>query len=86
MKDLETTRKSFVAERKERVGTYVFSKSLGYHSGAQPSMILKVMNIILNIILCSTGNQCDFSSDGVIYGLGHNVSQRTNILAEFCRC
>ena len=65
MKDLEITRKSFVAERKERVGTYVSSKSLGYHSGAQPSMILKVMNKILNIILCSTGSQCNFSSDGV---------------------
>ena len=67
MKDLEITRKSFVAERKERVGTYVSSKSLGYHSGAPHSMILKVMNKILNIILCSTESQCNFSSDGVIW-------------------
>ena len=67
MKGLEITRKSFAAERKERVGKYVSSKSLGYHSGAQLSMILKVMNKILNIILCSTGSQCNFSSDGVIW-------------------
>ena len=67
MKGLEITRKSFVAERKERVGTYVSSKSLGYHSGAQPSMILKVVNRIVNIILWSTGSQCNFSNDGVIW-------------------
>jgi len=29
-------------------------------------MILKVINRILNIILCSTGSQCNFSSAGVI--------------------
>ena len=67
MKGLEITGKSFAAERKERVGTHVSSKSLGYHSGAQPSMILKVMNKILNIILCSTGSQCNFSMDEVMW-------------------
>ena len=40
MKDVETTRKPCVTERKKRVETYVSSKSIGYHSGAQPSMQL----------------------------------------------
>ena len=57
VKDLGTTRRPCVAERKERVGTYVSSKSLKY-SGAQPLMILKVISRTLNIILCSTGSQC----------------------------
>ena len=81
LKGLGITRKPFVAERKERVGTYVSSQSLGYHSGAQPSIILKVMNKILNIILCSTGSQCNFLVME-LYGLGHNFSQRTNILPQ----
>ena len=67
MKDLGTTRKPCVAEREEFVGRYVFSKSLGHHSGEQPSMILKVISSILNIILCLIGSQCNFSSDGVIW-------------------
>ena len=84
MKGLEITRKSFVAERMERVETYVSSKSLGYHSGAKPSMILKVMNKILNIILCSTLSVIFLVME--LYGLGHNFSQRTNIIAEFFWC
>ena len=30
-------------------------------------MILEVINRILNFILCSTGSQCNFSSDGVLW-------------------
>ena len=40
MKNVETTRKPCVAERKKRVGTYVSSKSIGYHFGTQPSIEL----------------------------------------------
>ena len=87
VKDLETTRKFFVAEfeRKERVGKYVSSKSFGYHSGSQPSMILKVINRILNFILCSTGSQCNFSSDGVLWPRMFH-SKWTYLVTEFCRC
>ena len=73
MKDLGTTRSPLVAERKERVGTYVSSKSLRY-SGAQPLMILKVI---------SRGSQCSFSNDGVIWS--RTLHFRNNLAAEFGR-
>ena len=43
---------------------YGSSKSFRY-DGAQPQTILKVINKTLNIILWSTGSQCNFCNTGV---------------------